>query len=121
MVSMKNNRLKEINDMVSIVKLASLLFTGIIFFQYFFDEKKINGSAAYAQSASTGIMIAVLILLFIYILWSFPSIKRMNKKSYEYIMFVENLFFIAIFFIAVIFSGANESQYKYIFLFMIIN
>ena len=119
MVSMKNNRLKEINDMVSIVKLASLLFTGIIFFQYFFDEKKINGSAAYAQSASTGIMIAVLILLFIYILWSFPSIKRMNKKSYEYIMFVENLFFIAIFFIAVIFSGANESQYKYIFLFII--
>ncbi|WP_294187883.1 diguanylate cyclase [uncultured Clostridium sp.] len=119
MVSMKNNRLKEINDMVSIVKLASLLFTGIIFFQYFFDEKKINGSAAYAQSASTGIMIAVLILLFIYILWSFPSIKRMNKKSYKYIMFVENLFFIAIFFIAVIFSGANESQYKYIFLFII--
>ena len=119
MVSMKNNRLKEINDMVSIVKLASLLFTGIIFFQYFFDEKKINGSAAYAQSASTGIMIAVLILLFIYILWSFPSIKRMNKKSYKYIMFVENLFFIAIFFMAVIFSGANESQYKYIFLFII--
>ena len=64
-------------------------------------------------------MIAVLILLFIYILWSFPSIKRMNKKSYKYIMFVENLFFIAIFFIAVIFSGANESQYKYIFLFII--
>lgn len=119
MVSMKNKRLKEINDMVSIVKLASLLFTGIIFFQYFFDEKKINGSAAYAQSASTGIMIAVLILLFIYILWSFPSIKRMNKKNYKYIMFIENLFFIAIFFIAVIFSGANESQYKYIFLFII--
>ena len=119
MVSMKNNRLKEINDMVSIVKLASLMFTGIIFFQYFFDVDKLNGNEAYAQTASTGIMIAVLILLFIYVLWSFPSVKRMDKKSYIYIMFIENLFFIAIFFVAVICSGANESEYKYIFLFII--
>jgi len=119
MVSMKNNRLKEINDMVSIVKLASLMFTGIIFFQYFFNEDKIKGNFIYVQSASTVIMITVLILLFIYILWSFPTTNRMNKKSYKYIMFIENLVFIAIFFVAIIFSGTNESEYKYIFLFII--
>lgn len=119
MISMKNTRLKEINDMVSIVKLASLLFTGIIFFQDFFDEKKLGGTLISKQTASIGIFITGLILLFIYLLWSFPSIKRMNKKNYICIMFIENLFFIAILFIAIIFSGAYKSEYKYIFLFII--
>lgn len=119
MVSMKNNRLKEINDMVSIVKLASLMFTGIIFFQYFFDEDKLDGSLINQQSASMGIIIAGLMLLFIYLLWSFPSTKRMNKKNYKFVMFIENMVFIAIFFVAVILSGTYESEYKYIFLFII--
>lgn len=119
MVSMKNNRLKEINDMVSIVKLASLMFTGIIFFQYFFDEDKLDGSLINQQSASMGIIIAGLMLLFIYLLWSFPSTKRMNKKNYKFVMFIENMVFIAIFFVAVILSRGYESEYKYIFLFII--
>ncbi len=119
MVSIKSNRLKEINDMVSVVKLASLMFTGIIFFQYFFDEEKIDNGFLEKQTASMGIFIAGLILLFIYLLWSFPTRNRMNRKNYKYIMFIENLVFIAVFFIAIGFSGANESQYKYIFLFII--
>ncbi|MGG7142521.1 bifunctional diguanylate cyclase/phosphohydrolase [Clostridium nigeriense] len=119
MMKMKNDRLKEINDMVSIVKLASLMFTGIIFFQYFFDTDKLSENMIYRQSASMGIFIAGLILLFIYFLWSFPSAKRMDKKNYRYIMFIENLFFIAIFFMSVLLSGGYKSEYKYIFLFII--
>lgn len=119
MRKMKNNRLKEINDMVSIVKLASLMFTGIIFFQYFFDTDKVSQDMIYLQSASMGIIIAGLILLFIYFLWSFPSANRMDKKNYKYIMFIENLVFIAIFFMAVVLSGGYRSEYKYIFLFII--
>ncbi|MGG7056880.1 diguanylate cyclase [Clostridium tertium] len=119
MMKMKNDRLKEINDMVSIVKLASLMFTGIIFFQYFFDTDELSQNMIYRQSAYMGIFIAGLILLFIYFLWSFPSAKRMDKKNYRYIMFIENLFFIAIFFMSVLLSGGYKSEYKYIFLFII--
>ena len=119
MIKIKDNRLKEINDMVSIVKLASLMFTGIIFFQYFSDTSRYHQDIIYRQSASMGIFIAGLILLFIYFLWSFPSAKRMDNKNYKIIMFIENLVFIAIFFMAVILSGAYKSEYKYIFLFII--
>lgn len=119
MRKMKHDRLKEINDIVSVVKLASLMFTGVIFFQYFFNTDQISESVVYRQSASMGITIAGLILLFIYFLWSFSSTKRVDKKNYKYIMFGESLFFVAIFFIAVILSGAYKSEFKYIFLFII--
>lgn len=119
MRKISNNRLKEINDMVSIVKLASLMFIGIIFFQYFFEQDNLSTDIVYKQSASMGIFIAGLILLFIYFLWSFPSNKRMERKNYKNIMFIENLVFIGIFFISILLSGANESQHKFIFLFII--
>ncbi len=114
-----NNRLKQINDMVSIVKLSSLMFTGIIFFQYFFDEDKLYLDVVYTQYASMAVFIAGLILLFIYFIWSFPSNNRLDKSKLKYGMFIENIFFMIIFLVSIIFSGANESEYKFIFLFII--
>ena len=35
MNKIENNKRKQINDIVSVVKLSSLMFTTIIFFQYF--------------------------------------------------------------------------------------
>lgn len=119
MKKISNNRLKEINDMVSIVKLASLMFIGVIFFQYFFEQDNLSIDMVYKQSASMGIFIAGLILLFIYFLWSFPSNKRMERNNYKHIMFIENLVFIGIFFVSILLSGANESEHKFIFLFII--
>ena len=38
MNKIENNKRKQINDIVSVVKLSSLMFTAIIFFQYFFKN-----------------------------------------------------------------------------------
>ncbi|GAA0084357.1 diguanylate cyclase [Clostridium sp. CTA-7] len=119
MKSVKNNRLKQINDMVSIVKLAALMFTGIIFFEYFFDENKLYSDVVYTQYSSMTVFIAGLILLFIYFIWSVSSNNKFNKKNYKYKIWIENIAFTIIFFATIIFSGANESEYKFIFLFII--
>ena len=119
MVSMKNNRLKEINDMVSIVKLASLMFTAIIFFQYIFNENEFLYNLAYQQVIFMAIGVVMLLLLGIYLLWAFSLNDRIDKNKYRKIIFIESLFFISIFCGAVILSGAYKSEYKYIFLFII--
>ena len=119
MVSMKNNRLKEINDMVSIVKLASLLFTSIIFFQYILKVSGDLSNWIYQQLifiATAGIL---LFLLAIYLLWALSLEEKINKNKYKKVIFIESLFFIAIFFCVVFLSGGYESEYKYIFLFII--
>ena len=115
----KNDKRKQINDMVSIVKLASLMFTGIIFFQYLFDDKNSNISLNNKQSASMGILIVGLMLLFIYLLWAFTSNKRIGRRGYNYELLIENIIFIVIFFVVVLLSGGYSSEYKYIFLFII--
>ena len=112
MNKINHNRLKEINDMVSIVKLASLLFTAIIFFQYLLSENRGLNNVIYQQIkvlAGVGIM---LFLLAIYLLWALSLEGKMNKNKYKKVIFIENLVFIAIFFISVILSGAHESEYK---------
>ena len=63
--------------------------------------------------------VVMLLLLGIYLIWSFSLNDSINKSKYRKIIFIENLFFIAIFFLAVTLSGSYESEYKYIFLFII--
>lgn len=119
MVSMKNNRLKEINDMVSIVKLASLLFTSIIFFQYVLKESEGLNNWVYKQLMFIALGGILLFLLAIYLLWALSLEEKISKSRYRKIIFIEGLFFVAIFLGAIIISGGYISEYKYIFLFII--
>ncbi|MBE6054455.1 MAG: diguanylate cyclase [Clostridium sartagoforme] len=115
----KTNRLKEINDIVTIVKLASLLFTSIIFFQYLLKGEEVLNNWVYRQLMLIAVGGILLFLLAIYLLWAISLEEKINKDRYRKIIFLENLVFIAIFFISVITSGAYKSEYKYIFLFII--
>ncbi|WP_195262784.1 MULTISPECIES: diguanylate cyclase [unclassified Clostridium] len=105
--------------MVSIVKLASLMFTAIIFFQYIFKENEILDNLISQRIIIVGVGFVILLLLAIYMIWSLSLNSGINKRKYRFIIFIENLVFIAVFFITVILSGANESEYKYLFLFII--
>ncbi|MCF0148175.1 MAG: diguanylate cyclase [Clostridium sp.] len=119
MVDMKSNRSKEINDMVSIVKLASLLFTAIIIFQYLLKKTQGLTSLIYQQIIILAVVGIVLFLLAIYLLWALSLQEKMNKNKYRKIIFIEGLFFVAIFLGAIMISGGYKSEYKYIFLFII--
>ena len=116
MNKINKDKRKQINDMVSIVKLASLMFTAIIFFQYIFNDNEFLNNLVYQQIMFMALGIVMLLLLGIYLVWSFSLNDRINKSKYRKIIFIENLFFIAIFFLAITLSGAYASEYIYFYL-----
>lgn len=105
--------------MVSIVKLASLMFTAIIFFQFFFDEEGLILTRFYDESALIPVFIVGVIIAFIYFIWSFAMNIKIIKTKYRYRILIENVLFMIIFLLAILSSGGNRSEYKYIFLFLI--
>ena len=119
MKKINNSRVKQISDMVSIVKISSLMLTSIIFFQYIFSEEKISNEYIYGRVSATAIFIVILILLFIYFLWAFQIKNKFNKKKVKYAKIIEYTIFLSIFFMGMIISGGHESQYKSLFLFII--
>jgi diguanylate cyclase (GGDEF)-like protein/putative nucleotidyltransferase with HDIG domain len=121
MKDITNNRIKQINDMVSIVKLASLMFTAIIFFQYFFDDSGLVLDTIYDKLSLIPIFIAGIVVSIIYIMWSFTDDSNLNGFTLRYKVQIENILFMIIFILAIFFSGGNESEYKYIFLFIIMS
>lgn len=118
---MKKIRVKQINDMISIVKLASLMFTAIIFFQYFFDENIFELESFKDNLLLIPVFIIGIILALMYIIWSFTDDRRLSKFNFKHKLAIENTLLILIFVLAIFFSGGNESEYKYIFLFIIMS
>lgn len=119
MLNNKDERLKQISDIVSIVKLSSLMFTGIIYCQYIFGESDSKELTIYEKISTNGIFLIALLLMFVYLLWSFSNNKKIIKSNRKYILLAENIIFVIVFFIAVLISGGYESQYKVVFLFII--
>lgn len=113
-----NNR-KEIGDILSVVKLSSLLFSGMGFFQYIFDSNK-NMRFSEWLVPINAIMTAVFILSLIYCIWTFSTIKKINEKYLHYIQTVDNFVIVLIFFIVILNTEANKSEFKFLFLFIII-
>ena len=122
MGNLKDDKQKKIEEIVSIIKLASLLFSGIVFLRYFFngsDLMKITEKAYYNPFSYFGVII-VLILLLTYFIWSFAIVKKIDLKYINIVKLSENLLFVLLFTIVIFYSGKNASDYKLIFLFIII-
>lgn len=118
MSDIESNKYKQINDIVAIVKLASLLFTGMILLQCFFKENKLK-QPIYTEYSIIGVGFLTFLMLFIYILWSFSTSNRISGNTPSLVQIVETTIFILIFTLAIVISGANTSEYKILFLFII--
>lgn len=121
MRKIKNIRTKQINDMVSIVKLSSLMLTSIVFLQNIFGSEKNYESAFEAQTTLVLFFITGLVLLLIYFVWAFSLKYKFEKGNTKLKECIESLAFIIIFFIAIMNSGEYASKYKVLFLFIIIS
>ena len=119
MKNIENNRKKQIKDMVSTVKLASLMLTSIVFIQKIFAREGFDTSQVVIRSTSIIVFIGGLSLLSIYFIWTFSISSKFSKRNTKYGNWIENLLFIIIFFTAIMISGVHESQYKILFLFII--
>lgn len=110
---------KQINDILSVVKLSSLLFSGIAFFESFFNNQKSMIESKYSFYIGIAAL-GVLVLSLIYFVWAFSTIKKLDFKYLHQIQITESFALSLIFFIVILLSGANESQFKFLFLFIII-
>lgn len=120
MIKIRDTKRDKINEIVSIVKLCSLLFSGIVFFMYYFNADSGKYGFNYLFSINL-IFFYTLLLSLIYLLWHFSSIKSLrNHKFLNIVHIIENYIFVLIFIGIVMISGKNTSQYKYIFLFIIL-
>lgn len=116
---MELSKKKQMSDMVSVVKLASLLFSGMAAWKYFLGDKNVTselGNIFYMQVIISGL----LILTLVYFTWAFSAINKFQAKYIYYAHIGENLILALIFFVAILLSGASKSEFKFLFLFIII-
>lgn len=115
-----NNRQKKVYEIIAIVKLASLLFCGIIIFNRF--SRLINYGYMNANDYLSMIPLGmgILVLVLIYLVWTFFSAKKIKFSSIKLLQIIEDFIFILLFTVLIILSGAHVSQYKLLFLFIII-
>ncbi|ENK0838419.1 diguanylate cyclase [Clostridium botulinum] len=115
-----NNKRNQINNIVSVVKLSSLLFSAIAIFKCFFTGN--NKVLDYKNNMSAIHIIFTTILIFslIYCIWAFLTTNKFRGRYIKSIYFIENIGLILLFFVVVLGTGTYASQYKFLFLFMII-
>ncbi|KEJ04318.1 diguanylate cyclase [Clostridium botulinum A2B7 92] len=115
-----NNKRNQINNIVSVVKLSSLLFSAIAIFKCFFSGN--NKALDYKNNMSAIHIISTTILIFslIYCIWVFLTTNKFRGRYNKRIYFIENIVLILLFFVVVLGTGTYASQYKFLFLFMII-
>ena len=120
MGDLKNDKQKKIGEIVSIVKLASLLFSGIAILRYFFDANSMEEISKVPNYSFISFFVVIFILLAIYFIWSISTVTKVNIKYIKTVQLLENLMFVLFFMIVIYYSGENTSDYKFIFLFIII-
>lgn len=113
----QEKRDKRISEIVSITKLLSLLFSGIIFFSVYGEKYGIYFITNEIVHPILLCVLAMSILVLVYKAWmvSNESPETLSSKTV-----METILFIIIFFALILFSGAHKSQYKIIFLFIIV-
>lgn len=114
-----DSRQKDINDIISIVKLVSLLFCAVVIYSHFFANNKV---AIEFLNGYNLMQIAIFIctLIVIYCVWLVFSLEKVRIKYIKIIQFVENLTFIIFFTGLIVLSNNSILQYKFLFLFIII-
>lgn len=114
------HKYKQLNDIVAVVKISTLLFTGMIIIQYFFSDGILKNNILYSQYGIILVGFITCLLLFIYVIWKFYTPSKLKNKHSLLFQIIENITFVIIFSVVIVISGANTSGYKILFLFIII-
>jgi diguanylate cyclase (GGDEF)-like protein len=119
MIKIEVDKQKQINDILSVVKLSSLLFSGMGFFKFIYEKKIITTNVIDILPINI-ITAAILILSLIYCMWAFSTNKNLKLKHINYVQIAETFVFIIIFFTVIMLTDKSTSEYKFLFLFIII-
>lgn len=117
----EKNTKKNINEIVAIVKLISLLFSSTIISHEFCTQNRIIKTIKDSYINLLLISILTIMSIFIYWLWIYFYKKNIKFKHSKIMQVVENLIFITIISLSIILSDTYISQYKFLFIFIIIS
>ena len=120
MARLEDNKQRKILEILSIVKLFSLLFIGIIILSRLFKDSNSFENIKYNIYNLMLCLCLAFILSAVYFIWAFSVVKRFSIKYTNAIQLAENFIFVLIFAGAVFYTGAYASDYKFMFLFIII-
>ena len=120
MKNVKHGKQKQINDIISIVKLSSLLFIGIILCKEFVRDNNLIMFKLESYYKSVFLFAPLMILILIYVVWNFSTRNRIKNSYVNLSIKIERILFILVFSLIIFICGANESQYKFVYLFIII-
>ncbi|WP_160691798.1 diguanylate cyclase [Clostridium sp. C2-6-12] len=120
MENVRQDKQKQINDIVSVVKLSSLLFIGIILCKDFVKDANLVVVKSRVQYEYAFLFVPLMILILVYFVWSFSTKNRIRNLYGHIFDVIEIIVFTAIFTAIIFLFGANQSQYKFMYLFIII-
>ena len=122
---MKNfdvNRKQKLYDMISVLKLISLLFCGIVIFTQYPDDMYNMLWINTSQSSSIFFINFICIAIFVLISrgWLYYVKESQDINGFHIKGLIENITLITLFTGLILISGFHESQYKFIYIFIII-
>jgi hypothetical protein len=116
-----NDNQKNMNNILALVKFAALFF-GIVIVSYGALLKKSPIlDMKYNEVAAVTFGLIIPLMFAIYILWSHLYLNRKKTRNYRTLLILENFLFIAFFSLLIILSNSYKSEFKYIFLFVILS
>ncbi|WP_050608180.1 PAS domain-containing sensor histidine kinase [Clostridium niameyense] len=113
-------RENNISNIISAVRLASLFFCSIAFYNILYSNKILSNITNSKQLNMITLGLLVTITMLAYCWWISYFIKTSQNNNIKKIQVVDNSLFIFIFSILIIFSNNCNSPYKFLFLFVII-
>ena len=122
MHKLEDSKYEQINNILLTVKLAALLFCGIVCFKYISTKHtslNYTGTQFIQSEAGYAMLLGVFSLLSIYLIWCMMVVRRMNIKIHRRDQILEDITFMSIFLIMILISGKYESPNKFLFLFII--
>lgn len=120
MTKEKNHKQKQIEEIVSVVKLASLFLVGIILYNDVLGVQQHNILTLESYYAMIAFFIPLIVLVSIYFVWSFIMKNKIKNKYSNILNIIEACLFMILFVGIILLSGSHESKYKFVFLFIII-
>ena len=118
MPSVDLSKEKKIIEIVFVVKLFSLLFSAIAYFRYFL--KDIVNDDVYKKYNIGNILIVLFIMVMVFLLWNFFDRKEKQKGNIVF-QILQPTLFILFFLGAILLSGGYQSNFKYLFIFLIVS
>lgn len=117
MKQVKNDKQKQIIEIVSVVKLSTLLLIGIILCKEFIKYNNILEWECYRIIV---LLVPLITLVLIYLVWTFSNENKIKKRYGHIVNKIEITIFIIVFSIIIAICGVDGNQYKFLYLFIII-